>query len=163
MSYRQAEKTGCLNAECTLKLFFKKFFCNSYEVKNNCCHLTASICFWMLSANYELLSFTLVTTATQRKHSTCQLLTTETKGEKGTSFGNFWDRGSKRRDVWVFQVQGIICVSVLNVELFRSFWFPSFWEKEMSSYLFLFFLKVFSVCTTPLTRRAASSMHKMKI
>ena len=56
----------------------------------------------MLSAKYELLIFALVTTATQRKHTPLQLVTIETKGEKGTSFGNFWDRGQKKEEKFEF-------------------------------------------------------------
>ena len=104
----------------------------------------------------------LVTTATQRKHTPLQLVTTETKGEKGTSFGNFWDRGQKGRDVWVFQVKGLYAWATLSGELFESFWFPSFLiKKENRSYL-LFFIsleRVFSVYTTQLTRCVASSMQ----
>ena len=89
VSYRQAQKTGCLRAGSTLKLFSKKF-CFAILMKlRTTATIQLLVCFWILSATYELLIFTLVTTATQRKHTPLQLVTTETKGGKGTSFGNF--------------------------------------------------------------------------
>ena len=60
---------------------------------------TVNVLFLGIAVTFELHIFTLVTTSTQRKFTPLQLVTTETKGEKGTSFGNFCNRGEKGSDV----------------------------------------------------------------
>ena len=63
--------------------------------------LLFAICFWILSVSYELVILTLVTTATQRKHSTCQLVPTETKGEKGL-LSAISETGDKKEETFEF-------------------------------------------------------------
>ena len=71
---------------CFQALLPRNLLRNSCEVKDK------------VSATNALLILTLVTTVTQRKNTPLQLVTTETKGGKGTFFGNFCHRVQKRMD-----------------------------------------------------------------
>ena len=157
VSYRQAEKTGCLKAGSTLKLFSKKFcfailmklrttatikllvFVSGYYLPPMNC---SSLHWWLLRPNGNTLLFS------------WWLL--RPKGEKGLLSATS-ETADKKEETFEFSnFKGLYAWMNLSGELFESFWFTSFWDLIFS---FISLEKVFSVYTTQLTRCAASSMQ----
>ena len=144
--------------------FPKNLFCDSYEVKDNCYH--------------ELLLFV---SGYYLPPMNCSTLLKWLLRPKGNTFlFNWWllrpkgrkrllsatsETADKKEETFEFsKLNGSCAWADFESGIFRELLISLFLRKENRSYLpFLFFLEnVFSVYTTPLTRCAASSIHKMK-
>ena len=143
VSYRHAEKTGCLKAGSTLKLFSKKF-CFAILMK---LRTTATIKLLVFVSGYYLPPMNC---------SSLLWWLLRPKGEKGLLSATS-ETADKKEETFEFSnLKGLYAWMNLSGELFESFWFTSFWDLIFS---FISLEKVFSVYTTQLTRCAASSMQ----
>ena len=140
VSYRQAEKTGCLKAGSTLKLFSKKFcfailmklrttatikllvFVSGYYLPPMNC---SSLLWWLLRPNGNTLLFS------------WWLL--RPKGEKGLLSATS-ETADKKEDVWVFRLKGTICVNEFERGIIQQLLIYFFLRKEENrSYLLFYF------------------------
>ena len=142
MSYRQAEKSGYLNAWSTLKLFSKKFcFVILMKLRTiatiNCFYLFLDIICHLWIAHFYFGDY-------------C-----DSKETHSSSTGDYWDqrgkkdffrqflrpRTKKEETFEISNLEGLCAWANLSGEFFESFWFPCFWGKERGSYL-LFLMSV---------------------